>query len=112
MCTLAFFLPITVLIVSFADQSDGSIQKAVATALTPTLKHNEMLNHAPIPKTIQKIPCTCGVFLSSQFTKGSGKQPNGYAALMHEHDDPASCNALGVKTCTNRCLEIVSILFE
>lgn len=58
-----------------------------------------------------KTPCVCGVFLSSQIPKGVGKQPTGYAALLHEQDEPAACNALGVKTCTNKCLEIVSVVY-
>jgi len=89
----------------------------------PVQKQNEMLNHVPAVKpaaapfpgsssgaqsSTAKTPCICGVFLSSQITKGSKKQPTGYAALLHEQDEPASCNALGVKTCTNKCLEIVS----
>ncbi|XP_022160860.1 follicle cell protein 3C-1 [Myzus persicae] len=102
----------------FADQSDGrDVQR-------PVQKQNEMLNHAPavkplpfegsssgaqsLPSSTTKTPCICGVFLSSQITKGSKKQPTGYAALLHEQDEPASCNALGVKTCTNKCLEMIA----
>ena len=104
--------------------------------MTPAQKHNEMLQPvknyasqaaaaaAQPPQTLlgngnkqqpsaasnAKTPCTCGVFLSSQISKGAAsKQPVGYAALMYEQEDPAPCNALGVKTCTNKCLEIVSV---
>lgn len=122
-------------IVSFAEKSDGGIQirtsAAAASVLTPAQKHNEMqLNnnyepsaaqppqpllgnskHQPLVASNVKTPCTCGVFLSSQISKGTGssKQPAGYAALMYEQEEPATCNTLGVKTCTNKCLEIVSV---
>ncbi|XP_060871921.1 follicle cell protein 3C-1-like isoform X3 [Metopolophium dirhodum] len=96
----------------FADQSDGGDEQK------PVQKLNEMLNHVPAVKPLPfaqslsssttKTPCICGVFLSSQITKGSKKQPTGYAALLHEQDEPAPCNALGVKTCTNKCLEIIA----
>ncbi|CAI6362504.1 unnamed protein product [Macrosiphum euphorbiae] len=96
----------------FADQSDGGDEQR------PVQKLNEMLNHAPAVKPLPfaqslsssntKTPCICGVFLSSQITKGSKKQPTGYAALLHEQDESAPCNALGVKTCTNKCLEIIA----
>lgn len=86
--------------------------------MAPVQKHNGLLSHhaavpglqsgAESPSTSfnQKTPCTCGVFLSSQIVKG--KQPSGYAALMHEQDESTACNSLGVKACTNKCLEIVS----
>lgn len=62
------------------------------------------------PSPAHRTPCVCGVFLSSQVAKGAaGKQPTGHAALLHEHDEwTGPCNALGTKTCTNKCLEIVS----
>ncbi|CAH1736571.1 follicle cell protein 3C-1 [Aphis gossypii] len=107
----------------FADQSDvGSVQRS---AISPGQKLNEMINHAPpavkpapflgssngaqsLPSSTPKTPCICGVFLSSQITKTGNKQPTGYAALLHEQDEPAPCNTLGVKTCTNKCLEIIA----
>ncbi|XP_050548953.1 follicle cell protein 3C-1 [Daktulosphaira vitifoliae] len=73
-----------------------------------TLPQNKPNQTLPTSKVPVVTPCTCGVFLSSQFTKGSGKQPNGYATLMHEQDEPATCNALGIKTCTNKCLDIIA----
>ena len=103
----------------FADQSDvGGVQRSAMSGQ----KLNEMMNHAPAVKPVQflgsssgaqppstaKTPCSCGVFLSSQITKVGNKQPTGYAALLHEQDEPAPCNAMGVKTCTNKCLEIIA----
>lgn len=52
-------------------------------------------------------PCTCGVFLSGQFTKGSSDQPKGLPALVHEQETTYACNALGNKQCTNKCLDAV-----
>lgn len=57
--------------------------------------------------TAAQVPCTCGVFLSGQFEKGSSAQPRGHAALMHEQDALLACNQQGNKQCTNRCLEMV-----
>ncbi|XP_025419992.1 follicle cell protein 3C-1 [Sipha flava] len=105
-----------------SDYFDGGVLKAAAVALNPVQKLNDMINHVPGVQTLpgspgsghtqsmsnQKTPCTCGVFLSSQITKGSSKQPTGYAALVNEQDEPAACNALGVKACTNKCLEIIA----
>lgn len=55
----------------------------------------------------EQIPCTCGVFLTGQFKKGSQEPPKGNPVLMHEQELQFSCNAAGVKQCTNRCLEMV-----
>lgn len=111
---ILFYSRNLLLFFSVADYSDGGTQRAAAAPLNPVQKLNDMINHAPGPShtqslSSQKTPCTCGVFLSSQISKGSSKQPIGYAALVHEQDEPAACNALGVKACTNKCLEIVSI---
>ncbi|XP_060518633.1 follicle cell protein 3C-1 isoform X2 [Cylas formicarius] len=53
------------------------------------------------------VPCTCAVFLSSQFKKGSKDQPKGSPVLMQEIDTPFMANALGNKQCTHRCLEVI-----
>ncbi|KAL0132582.1 hypothetical protein PUN28_000382 [Cardiocondyla obscurior] len=55
----------------------------------------------------QPIGCTCGVFLSGQFKKGSKEQPKGYAALLHEYPNPLPCNIAGNKLCINKCLEVI-----
>lgn len=57
------------------------------------------------------VPCTCGVFLSGQFIRGSADPPKGNAALMHELEDKFPCTLLGNKQCTNKCLDIVCIRF-
>ncbi|KAL1513349.1 hypothetical protein ABEB36_002770 [Hypothenemus hampei] len=55
----------------------------------------------------EDIPCTCGVFLSSQFKKGSKDQPKGDPVLTQEIDAPFMNNAIGNKQCTHRCLEAI-----
>ncbi|VVC36444.1 Hypothetical protein CINCED_3A019087 [Cinara cedri] len=94
---------------SSSSTSDvGNVPQKAAAHIAPQ-KFNELLGQgAPTSKT----PCMCGVFLSSQIGKGADKQsqPTGYAALVHEHDDPVPCNKLGAKNnnyCANKCLEII-----
>lgn len=58
--------------------------------------------------TKNQTPCTCGVFLNGQFTRGSPEPPKGNPALMYEQNSLFSCNIPGNKQCTNRCLESVS----
>ncbi|KAF7287558.1 follicle cell protein 3C [Rhynchophorus ferrugineus] len=55
----------------------------------------------------EDTPCTCGVFLSSQFKKGSKSQPKGEPVLTQEIDTPFMNNAVGNKQCTHRCLEVI-----
>lgn len=59
-------------------------------------------------KVKEKIPCTCGVFLSGQFKKGSQQPPNGNAILLQELSDQLICGPIGEKQCINKCLESVS----
>lgn len=54
--------------------------------------------------------CTCAVFMSGQFKKGSSEQPTGYPALISELEQAYPCNAGGMKMCVNRCLESVGNL--
>ncbi|XP_050302485.1 follicle cell protein 3C-1 [Anthonomus grandis grandis] len=53
----------------------------------------------------EDTPCTCGVFLSSQFKKGSKEQPKGEPVLVQEIETPFMNNAIGNKQCTHKCLE-------
>ncbi|CAH1137754.1 unnamed protein product, partial [Phyllotreta striolata] len=55
----------------------------------------------------EPVPCTCGVFLSGQFKKGSKKQPKGLPVLTQEMDTPFMNNAVGNRQCTNKCLELI-----
>lgn len=56
----------------------------------------------------ETIPCTCGVFLSGQFKRGSQQQPTGNAALLQELMESYQCNAVGEKQCITKCLDTVS----
>lgn len=52
----------------------------------------------------QPVPCTCGVFLTSQIKNGLPETP-----LIHnEMDRMYPCNAIGRKQCQTKCLETVS----
>lgn len=53
--------------------------------------------------------CTCGVFLSGQLVRGPKSQPIENAVLLHEQDTMVPCTPMGQKTCTNKCLETVSV---
>lgn len=79
-----------------------------ATESTPRLPV-----HQEDPTTIEEpsgpTPCTCGVFLSGQFKKGSKDQPKGVPVLTQEMDIPFLNNAVGTRQCTNKCLELVRI---
>ncbi|RZF38900.1 hypothetical protein LSTR_LSTR014705 [Laodelphax striatellus] len=61
-----------------------------------------------IQKTSTPVPCTCGVFLSGQFTRGSHSQPKGNPVLMHEYEDVFPCSAVGNKQCINKCLDVLA----
>lgn len=52
-------------------------------------------------------PCTCGIFLTSQFKKGSTEQPTGNPVLMSEINQVFPCNVAGQKMCQNKCLDSV-----
>lgn len=64
----------------------------------------------PVPDQNQTT-CTCAVFLSDQFKKGSSEPPTGYPALLHEQDSMFPCTPFGSKQCTNKCLESVWMFF-
>lgn len=52
-------------------------------------------------------PCSCAVFLSGQFKKGSSEQPKGLPALIQETDFTFACTPTGTKMCVNKCLESI-----
>lgn len=56
----------------------------------------------PVP-----TPCTCGIFLSGQFKKGTKEQPKGEPVLTQEMDNPFMNNSVGNRQCINKCLELV-----
>lgn len=85
--------------------SNGAIHKSDIN--DNKVSENEIVSQTKPPP----VPCTCGVFLSGQFVKGSQDQPKGYPALLQEQEQTFPCTNLGNKQCTNKCLDIVSILF-
>ncbi|KAJ8944892.1 hypothetical protein NQ314_009348 [Rhamnusium bicolor] len=79
------------------------IEMARAGNLATAIQTNEI-------KTIEikdPIPCTCGVFLSGQFKKGSKDQPKGVPVLTQEMDTPFLNNTVGNRQCVNKCLELI-----
>lgn len=52
-------------------------------------------------------PCSCAVFMSGQFRKGSKEQPKGHPALIQETDFTFPCTPAGTKLCINKCLETI-----
>lgn len=87
-----------VLLVEFSESSQ-SLKANMENALSKLQKNTN---------TKEQIPCTCGVFLTGQFKRGSSEPPKGNPALMYDQELPFACNAAGIKQCTNRCLEMVS----
>lgn len=73
---------------------------------------NKIINTKKTDTTSEEspIPCTCGVFLSGQFKKGSKEQPKGVPVLTQEMDTPFMNNSVGNRQCTNKCLESVRTL--
>lgn len=73
-----------------------SSKKSVTTTTTTT-------------ESSRPIPCTCGIFLTSQIKRGSNEQPEGAPVITNELDRTFACNAVGQKQCQTKCLETVSI---
>lgn len=53
------------------------------------------------------LSCTCGIFLSSQFVKGSPEPPKGEPVISTTLERSFQCNPLGQKQCQTKCLEQV-----
>ncbi|KAH8356134.1 hypothetical protein KR200_000625, partial [Drosophila serrata] len=62
----------------------------------------EVVSSPPIPDN-QPVPCTCGVFLSSQIPNGLPTAP----LINQELDRMFPCNAIGRKQCQTKCLEAI-----
>lgn len=54
------------------------------------------------------IGCTCGIFLSGQFKKGSSEPPKGNPALLFEKTENFPCTNFGKNQCSYKCVEGVS----
>lgn len=62
---------------------------------------------SPLNLISDGTPCSCAVFLSGQFKKGSADQPKGLPALIQETEINYPCTAAGTKLCINKCLESI-----
>lgn len=78
-------------------------------AMLPPVPDPLGLNNLVGGGAVNQTYCTCAVFLSGQFTKGSNQPPLGNPALLHEQENVMACNPLGSKQCTNKCLETVRL---
>ncbi|XP_023174060.2 follicle cell protein 3C-1 [Drosophila hydei] len=77
-----------------------------STTTTPSSMDNTLAS-PPTPAVVeqqqQPVPCTCGVFLTSQIKNGLPETP-----LIHnEMDRMYPCNAIGRKQCQTKCLEAI-----
>ncbi|XP_023291768.2 follicle cell protein 3C-1 [Lucilia cuprina] len=71
------------------------------TTITTTDNVKSTLNSPPE----DDFSCTCGIFLSSQFIKGSSEPPKGEPAISSTIERSFACNAIGQKQCQTKCLE-------
>ncbi|XP_061396920.1 follicle cell protein 3C-1-like [Musca vetustissima] len=62
-------------------------------------------NELTLKNTTELVPCTCGIFLNTQFTKGSTDPPRGEAVVSNSLDRTFACNGIGQKHCQTKCLE-------
>nr|CAD7413404.1 unnamed protein product [Timema poppensis] len=103
-CVLVVFLVSCYTRIECDESGDGNTV-AEPSDVDPIILYAPSKTEQPPP--VGPVPCTCGVFLSGQFTKNSQEPPKGHPALLHEHPDPFPCNIWGNKQCTNRCLDII-----
>lgn len=102
MATTKYFIMLTVVVICTLlvniSESTQPLKTNIENALSKLQKSHVVK---------EQVPCTCGVFLTGQFKRGSSEPPKGNPALMHEQELQFSCNQAGIKQCTNRCLEMV-----
>ncbi|XP_017009053.2 follicle cell protein 3C-1 isoform X2 [Drosophila takahashii] len=110
--------------VTFSGSSEGSTKAGESSTVNPTISttsSSSLVNTIPAPilsgssgpsvsssavlapQDNQPVPCTCGVFLSSQIPNGLPTKP-----LIHQElDRMFPCNAIGRKQCQTKCLEAI-----
>ncbi|XP_039498201.1 follicle cell protein 3C-1 [Drosophila santomea] len=98
--------------IGLSEGSTRSIQVEPSTSspLSTTPASSSLASSIPSPPTPgvlvqdnQPVPCTCGVFLSSQIPNGLPTKP-----LIHQElDHMFPCNAIGRKQCQTKCLETI-----
>lgn len=94
---------------SSSSDSATTVSSSSSSSTTSTTE-STLDNTLPTPPTPplvaasnQPVPCTCGVFLSSQIKNGLPETP-----LIHnEMDRMFPCNAIGRKQCQTKCLETI-----
>lgn len=104
------------------DSTLGLITKKenlTTTVITENVSTSELTTNEPstaatvVVKSSAKkllnedVPCTCGIFLSSQFVKGSPAPPKGEPIISTTLDRQFVCNSIGRKQCQTKCLEQV-----
>ncbi|KAH8342617.1 hypothetical protein KR067_002835, partial [Drosophila pandora] len=94
--------------VAAPPQEEASNEVSTTLPMTTTTS-SSLINTIPSPPTPesvqdnQPVPCTCGVFLSSQIQNGLPTAP-----LIHQElDRMFPCNAIGRKQCQTKCLEAI-----
>ncbi|KAH8409107.1 hypothetical protein KR009_007573, partial [Drosophila setifemur] len=85
--------------VSTDSATDPIISTTPSSGLVNTLPSPPI----PVVQDNYPVPCTCGVFLSSQIPNGLPTAP-----LIHQElDRMFPCNAIGQKQCQTKCLEAI-----
>ncbi|XP_075158516.1 follicle cell protein 3C [Haematobia irritans] len=68
--------------------------------------HKPFATNSTRHRDTNSTPCTCGIFLSSQLTKGSSDQPpRGEAVISNSLEKKFPCNGVGQKQCQTKCLQ-------
>ncbi|KAK7869877.1 hypothetical protein R5R35_006681 [Gryllus longicercus] len=100
--SLSLLLPVLLLLAAVArgEEAAAAGEDVAANAVNATAA-------PPLLLAPTKVMCSCGVFLSGQFTRGSKDPPRGNPAMLHEDVDMFPNTPFGFKQCTNRCLDIV-----
>lgn len=88
--------------VGFADTAPKGLEWNGLKSLLPVPIDPLKLNQ------VNQTYCTCGIFFSGQFKRGSSEPPKGQPVLMHEQESMYPCTPIGTKQCSNKCLEVVS----
>ncbi|XP_013109789.2 follicle cell protein 3C-1 isoform X1 [Stomoxys calcitrans] len=86
------------------DEETSSLDPSTQKTTTPSMEKSSTLKSS-YNKVPEILPCTCGIFLSSQFTKGSTEPPRGECVISNALERTFPCNGVGQKQCQTKCLE-------
>ncbi|XP_037938278.1 follicle cell protein 3C-1 [Teleopsis dalmanni] len=93
----------------FGSQNQDSVQSLEKTsesaATASSTSRTSTSTSTSTTENNRIVPCTCGIFLSSQIKQGSSEKPTGKPAISNELDRNYPCNAIGQKQCQTKCLE-------